>query len=78
MEPLQTKGEAKKLMPKEPLYLSLIHIFAANLTNTVNCDRLLKDAVPAVSFIPENTLNHARREGEAFSWYLEIFFSEFG
>ena len=31
-----------------------------------------------VSFIPENTLNHARREGEAFSWYLEIFFSEFG
>ena len=53
-------------------------VFAANLTNTVNCDRLLKDAVPAVSFIPENTLNHARREGEAFSWYLEIFFSEFG
>ena len=53
-------------------------VFAANLANTVNCDRLLKDAVTAVSFIPKNTLNHARREGETFSWYLEIFFSEFG
>ena len=56
----------------------LTSVFAADLANTVNCDRLLKDAVPAVSFIPENTLNHARREGEAFSWYLEIFFSESG
>lgn len=40
----------------------LTRVFAANLANTVNCDRLLKDAVPTVSFIPENTLNHTRRE----------------